>query len=337
MSEPAANDCDRFIPTNPLTQGILKMLGDENSADVVFEVNGREKIFAHRLILHASAPSLAELCADANENTMITVPITNVEPDLFRHLLYYVYGGAIPDEVMSERSKEIIEAADRLGIANLKVEAEGWYVNSTPITWENFVNNFIFSDTKKCALLKEKVMGFLVEDEKVSLDRLSNQDVPQSESMLIDFLTALSMKKCNGEAYEFKTMSVNRLRRKLEQEGLGVDGTREMLVHSLEKHQGAVVRGAGVADVNGYYICAGELNGAPVYKKLDKNRGADFTLFRYIPKTGCVHWVISISPSDKCPGSEKDKVFYCSKVVSGDTERPPLHGWKCIDEGVGVM
>ena len=56
---------------------------------------------------------------------------------------------------------------------------------------------FYFSDTKKCALLNEKVMDFLVENETMALDWMSNkgQNVPQSETMLTGFLAALAKKK----------------------------------------------------------------------------------------------------------------------------------------------
>jgi len=126
---------------------------------------------------------------------MTSVPITCVEPEIFRHLLYYVYGGTLPDKVFSERSKDIIEAVDSFGIGNLKVEAEGWYVKSIAIKLDNFEEKFYFADTKKCALLKEKVMDFLLQNETDALDKLSKGDVPQSESMCADFLAALERKR----------------------------------------------------------------------------------------------------------------------------------------------
>ena len=127
------------------------------------------------------------------------------------------------------------------GISTLKIEAETVYVNSTPITIENVVDNFYFADTKKCALLKEKVMEFLVENGQDVLDKLSLQDGLQSATLFRDFMTAVAMEKSDDKGYDgddpakFKVMSVNVLRRKLSDRGLSIDGTREMMIAGLEQ------------------------------------------------------------------------------------------------------
>jgi hypothetical protein len=109
-----------------------------------------------------SAPSLAEYCdgvsasSDVND-ALLVVPVSNVRHAVFHHLLYYVYGGIIAAEVLKELSRDIIEVADRFGLGHLKVLAEGYYVESTTINVGNFFEIYHFSDTKKCALLKETV------------------------------------------------------------------------------------------------------------------------------------------------------------------------------------
>jgi hypothetical protein len=51
-----------------------------------------------------------------------------VEPDIFRHLLFYVYGGSVPEEVLKQHAKEIIDTADKYSLVNLKLAAESVYV-----------------------------------------------------------------------------------------------------------------------------------------------------------------------------------------------------------------
>ena len=156
-------------------------------------------------------------------------------------------------------SRDIIEVADRFGLGHLKVLAEGYYVKSTTITAGNFFEIYHFSDTKKCALLKEAVMNFLVHNVTEALYWFNGVDTSQSESMVTDLLTALAKSRSAGgfDGY-FKTMSVVNLRRKLDERGLDVDGTHEMLVDSLERsYSCAIVEGAGSACVNGRYIAAG--------------------------------------------------------------------------------
>ena len=77
-------------------------MSDEKRTDVVFEFNLKEKFYAHRLILRVCAPALAEFCGGAEDVTstimgVTSVPITGVQPDTFRHLLHYVYGGTVPE------------------------------------------------------------------------------------------------------------------------------------------------------------------------------------------------------------------------------------------------
>ena len=99
-----------FVPENPISKNILSKFMDEESADVVFEVGTQSEIgrntrkraktsttfYAHRLILQDGATMLGEMCKSDGKSNAIS--ITDVSPEIFRHLLYYVYGGKIPDD-----------------------------------------------------------------------------------------------------------------------------------------------------------------------------------------------------------------------------------------------
>ena len=73
---------------------MLNLFNNEKSADIVFGVGddemkssvGLSRYHAHRLILQECAPS--ELCPPPDEENDITnIPITDVHPDIFHHLL----------------------------------------------------------------------------------------------------------------------------------------------------------------------------------------------------------------------------------------------------------
>ena len=96
----------QFIPENPFNENMLQMLNDEDSADVVFAVgkqpskNNAEKVakiapvkfHAHCLILNnAGSAILAEFC-DSKGDPSTPIEITDVSPEVFRHLLYYIWG-----------------------------------------------------------------------------------------------------------------------------------------------------------------------------------------------------------------------------------------------------
>ena len=69
------------------------------------------------------------------EEDSTSIPIKGVKPQIFRHLLYYVYGGTISNETLKDHANEIIDAADRFGIGHLKVVAEASYVKSHQSQW----------------------------------------------------------------------------------------------------------------------------------------------------------------------------------------------------------
>lgn len=120
-----------FIPENPSQcKTVQRLFMDEESADVIFEVGGRNIIdetgtkrskterattnfFAHHTILKTAAPLLAELCTSDASPTRIHLP--DISPQIFHHLLSYNYGCDVPDFGSDlSLAKEIIGLADKL-------------------------------------------------------------------------------------------------------------------------------------------------------------------------------------------------------------------------------
>jgi len=152
-----------FTPENPFCKIMLKKCMDDTCSDAVFEVGDeRVVIHAHRFILKDGAPTLFDLCASDSDSAAI--PIMDVQPEIFRHLLRYVYGGSIPAEYLKDHAKDIIDAADKYEVVNLKLEAEAMLVFSTSITIDNVVELLLYSHGKNCALLKEALVDFIVEN-----------------------------------------------------------------------------------------------------------------------------------------------------------------------------
>ncbi|EJK56260.1 hypothetical protein THAOC_23893, partial [Thalassiosira oceanica] len=169
-----------FVPENPTLQNMLKDFGNEETADVKFEVGGtvecaakgRRKraktptntFHAHHFALRWNAPALADMCKVGDDSP---TTIANVQPEIFKHLLYYCYGGKIDQDDLQSKAKEIIEASDRFGIVSLKLEAEACYVDTVELTLDNIVEIVTYADPKNLALLKEHCMDFLSSANKI--------------------------------------------------------------------------------------------------------------------------------------------------------------------------
>ena len=260
-----------FIPANPATHSTLYNLYMKREfADVVFEVNGaREnndeadnqdssppaltsKFYAHKLILREAAPLLVELsttttttpAATSNESPLSHVEIPDISPPAFEALLQYIYGHETPNfggDV--SLTKEIIMAADKYAIVNLKLEAEAGYVSTMELTANNVLENLQFAHRMNCFLLKEEVMDFIVANPAELLEKETLKDAP--EGFFTDVLAAMARREEARDSTDggkkrksapndaFSTMHISELRRRAYDMGEEVDGSRAVLIDSI--------------------------------------------------------------------------------------------------------
>ena len=241
-----------FIPQNPLCKHILAKFMDEDTADVVIEVGSESDgggrgsrakkakttkaiFYSHKLILQDGAPALAEMCKSAKKQSPIH--ISDVKPEIFHHILNYVYGEKVPEIELKANAKDVIDASDKFGVVGLKLEAEACYASSITLSTDNVLDILLYADAKNCALLKEVVMDFVVENGKDIIDKVSFENAPGS--MLNDLLTAMTRGKqkddSNSGNQNYGTMRVSTLREKLHEKGLDIDGSRESMIKLLKE------------------------------------------------------------------------------------------------------
>jgi hypothetical protein len=235
----------RFVPNNPSCRIIQSMFMDEKSADIVFEVGGQQfnddatkkvktssvRFPGHRLVLcKSSSSTLAELCRSLGDEITSPIHVPDVSPDVFRCLLYHLYGGEVLYGDKGANPKDILDAADRYGVVDLKLQAEACLVDTTAFTIENFMDLLLYADSKNCALLKEAAIDFMLENKGEVRKKMSFNDAPRA--LLGDVLTALERKEKKGG---LSSMRVDDLRWHSMLNGLDVDGSREMLIAALEE------------------------------------------------------------------------------------------------------
>ena len=241
-----------FVPLNPSCKIIQGLFMDEEDADVVFEVGGQlfnndatkksktlvTRFPAHGFILRkSSSTTLAVLCRSAGDKTTSPIQISDVSPEVFRHLLFHLYGGTVADDDMTSYAKDILDAADRYGVVDLKLAAEACLVESTAFNIENFLDLLLYADSKNCALLKEAAIDFMLANMDEVYRKISFTDAPGA--LLSDVLAALVRKGMvrKGMAEGLRGMRVDDLRRRAHMNGLDVDGSREMLIAALKERE----------------------------------------------------------------------------------------------------
>ena len=242
-----------FVPKNPLVKMMQEKFNDEATADICFEVSavgekddddGNKRVktttsfYAHRFIIENCAPMLAAICGSNDSGGVVTASVNDIKPEIFKYLLFYVYGGSVPEVALKADAKDIIDAADKYSIVNLKLAAEAAYIESTEISLDNAMDNLLYADSKHLALLKEAVMNFLAENHFDAAANISFTDCPGH--VVKDLLIAVGRNSRKGGSGtsddELTTLSVSALRKKLDKMGLDVDGSREAMIESIKNH-----------------------------------------------------------------------------------------------------
>ena len=249
-----------WLPTNTLSLDMLEILdsADAETTDVSFEIgdggktstrsrkDGHMTFYAHKAILSKRAPALAALTDDCSPGTAI--PISDVHPDLFRMLLRFIYGGEVPGEnVLTGEGRGIIRIADRFGCTGLKLAAEA-ELAAAGITTENAADIILFADGMNCAMLKETAMDYFVTNAQDVMASEGFAQVKESPVVMAELMAAMASGSKKRPASsgadserDHKRMRVATLRQKLDDKGLDVDGSREMLAARLEEAENDVV------------------------------------------------------------------------------------------------
>jgi hypothetical protein len=242
-----------FIPENPSACKIIQGLFMNNqSADIVFEVavgkDSATKVAktapvtfpAHRLIVENCSSIFADLC-ESHDDSTTHIQINDVSPDTFRLLLSYMYGGKVSEDNMLLHARGVLDAADKYGVINLKLEAEANLVEGTTFTIENVMELLLYADSKNLALLKEEALDYMMENRDEVLEKLSFTDLPGTLMRDLLAATARGEVRNNGTNVhvdnQYNALRINELRKMAHENGLNVDGSREMLIAALKTVQ----------------------------------------------------------------------------------------------------
>ncbi|GJN04939.1 hypothetical protein PR202_ga22524 [Eleusine coracana subsp. coracana] len=157
-------------PPPELHRHLEKLLASQVGKDVTFEVGG-ELLTAHRCVLAArSSVFMAELFGPEKEEEgaiMDHVKVGDMEPEVFKVLLHFIYTDSLPDEIDGnddgtnkvEMVQRLLVAADRYDMKRLKVICEdvlcGFVDVSTAATM------LLLAAKHGCQRLKEACVTFL--------------------------------------------------------------------------------------------------------------------------------------------------------------------------------
>jgi len=246
------NEPVRYTPQKTLQQDMLKMWTDGMHTDIVFFVvhnSTKTRFKAHRNILSFRAPSFLSLVEDVDPDE--DVPIECVDPAVFRAILYFIYSDELPKDLsLKENARALLEAADRFGCSRLKLLAETELVRNGMDTL-NVAELLLFADARNCALLRESAMNFICANPAAVMATQGWMEVKEAADILSELFGVLfggkgnnvedekSLVRVSNEENnqqkvwyedELRRFSVAELRRCLDERGLDLDGTKDMLI-----------------------------------------------------------------------------------------------------------
>eukprot|EP00956_Cyclotella_meneghiniana_P010008 scaffold13805_cov23-Cyclotella_meneghiniana.AAC.3 len=179
------------LPKSSLADDLFTCLyQDKDTADVAFEVKARV-FYAHKAILKARVPELAQLAEPYDAEN--SIPINDVEPDIFETMLKHAYGkDIIGASYWEDHAKQILDASGKYGFTELKSVAEIWHVkyHKQNFTVDNVIDELLYADGKNCLLLKKAAMNFIVEHGRDVIESESYGKLDESPELRKEFVKA---------------------------------------------------------------------------------------------------------------------------------------------------
>ena len=210
-----------FQPPSEHCKKQLNMLKSGKNTDTSLKV-GRKVFRVHFASIDAHAPLLGNQCGGT---------IKGIKPDVFQLLLEYIYSGLQPvEEQIFKYGKELIDAANKYELVELKMFVENVLVQERVLTTENVAEYILFADAQSCPLLKEYAISFFSAHCREVLLSEHSKCLKESGELLSEVILLMNP----SWDVSSEGMDVNELRKELGKRKLDVDGTKDALVSRLE-------------------------------------------------------------------------------------------------------
>jgi hypothetical protein len=157
-----ASDATEMKKTKHVLDHLLNLWIEKPLADVTFKFKD-QIIKAHMMIVSSGSPVFCAMFQnDFKEKLERTVEIQDIRPNVFEHLLRYIYtGDADLDNVNVAR---LLTASDKYGMDSLKEECA--LRLSQDLTVENAVRNLVLGHLNNSLVLQQSTLDFISKNSK---------------------------------------------------------------------------------------------------------------------------------------------------------------------------
>ncbi|CAD6342057.1 unnamed protein product [Miscanthus lutarioriparius] len=166
------------VPPSNMAEHFGSLLETDVGVDATFIV-GAEAFTVHKIVLAArSSVFKAELYGPMKEEGMGPITIKDMQPDVFRTLLHFIYTDSLPplDDLEADDHSEMIRhllvAADRYAIERLKLICQSILCENLNV--QTVATTLALADQHNCDLLKNACIDFITCSNEMD-DLLSTQ------------------------------------------------------------------------------------------------------------------------------------------------------------------
>ncbi len=136
------------------------LFAQQTNCDVQFRFDGGEQIGAHKIILGARSPVFAAMFQHQMEETKTgKVVVKDIEPDIFKELLHFVYSGRIRAPLVEDAAQSLFLAAEKYHIDDLQHECIQFLLSCIRV--ENATSLMAWAHVHSVEKVKEAALAFV--------------------------------------------------------------------------------------------------------------------------------------------------------------------------------
>ncbi|XP_046917093.1 BTB/POZ and MATH domain-containing protein rdx isoform X1 [Dermatophagoides farinae] len=152
-----SNSIQFKVPECSLSDDLSQLFESQKFSDVILCVNKKE-FFAHKAILAARSPVFAAMFQhDLAEKKQNRVDITDMEPEVLREMLRFIYTGKAP--ALDKLDADLLAAADKYDLERLKVMCEESLCSNLSV--ETAADVLVLADMHSASQLKANAIEFI--------------------------------------------------------------------------------------------------------------------------------------------------------------------------------
>lgn len=153
------------VPQSDMAGHYAKLLEEKVGVDVTFSVGG-EEFAAHKVVLATRSPVFkAQLYGPLREAGAVPITIDDMQPDVFRELLHFIYTDSLPPldylkaDARTDMIRHLLVAADRYGMERLTLMCQSILCENLCV--QTVATTFALADQHQCDMLKDACLEFI--------------------------------------------------------------------------------------------------------------------------------------------------------------------------------